>query len=104
MFFFDKNNVMLGLVCFMFAGIGFYGSRYFIILTAKLLRKKIWTASAKGLPWVISAALLQWLAFVVVVMKKTLHFIKDYLPAGGCLWVVFANSIAAYPTAVIKRT
>ncbi|MEO7485488.1 MAG: MFS transporter, partial [Ferruginibacter sp.] len=29
MFFFDKDHVTLGLMCFMFAGIGFYGSQVF---------------------------------------------------------------------------
>ena len=29
MYFFDANHVTLGLMCFMFAGIGFYGSQVF---------------------------------------------------------------------------
>ncbi|MBC7423091.1 MAG: MFS transporter, partial [Ferruginibacter sp.] len=29
MYFFDKDHVTLGLMCFMFAGIGFYGSQVF---------------------------------------------------------------------------
>ena len=29
LFFFDKSNIILGLMCFMFAGIGFYGSQVF---------------------------------------------------------------------------
>ena len=29
LFFFDQSNILLGLLCFMFAGIGFYGSQVF---------------------------------------------------------------------------
>jgi UMF1 family MFS transporter len=29
LFLFDKSNIVLGLLCFMFAGIGFYGSQVF---------------------------------------------------------------------------
>ncbi len=74
MFFFDKNNVMLGLVCFMFAGIGFYGSQVFYnsYLPEIASEEDMDRISAKGYTMgYIGSVLLQMIGFgLVVVMKE----------------------------------
>jgi MFS transporter, UMF1 family len=96
MFFFDKNNVMLGLVCFMFAGIGFYGSQVFYnsYLPEIASEKDMDRISAKGFTMgYIGSVLLQLVGFgLVVVMKEDPSLpLKITFLLVGVWWVVFAQ-------------
>ncbi len=95
MFFFDENHVTLGLMCFMFAGIGFYGSQVFYNsylpeITAEEDRDRI---SAKGYTFgYIGSVLMQLIGFALVLLMKdkglalTLTFLLV-----GIWWVGFAQ-------------
>jgi UMF1 family MFS transporter len=96
MFFFDKNNVMLGLVCFMFAGIGFYGSQVFYnsYLPEIASEEDMDRISAKGFTMgYIGSVLLQLVGFgLVVVMKEDPSLpLKITFLLVGVWWVVFAQ-------------
>ncbi|MCP9752541.1 MFS transporter [Ferruginibacter sp. HRS2-29] len=95
MFFFDENNVTLGLMCFMFAGIGFYGSQVFYnsYLPEISSEKDMDRISAKGYTMgYIGSVIMQMIGFALVM----------FMPAGelplkltfllvGIWWVVFAQ-------------
>ncbi len=96
MFFFDKNNVMLGLVCFMFAGIGFYGSQVFYnsYLPEIASEEDMDRISAKGFTMgYIGSVLLQLVGFgLVVVMKEDPSLpLKITFLLVGVWWVAFAQ-------------
>ena len=96
MFFFDKNNVMLGLVCFMFAGIGFYGSQVFYnsYLPEIAAEEDMDRISAKGFTMgYIGSVLLQMVGFgLVVVMKEDPALpLKITFLLVGIWWVAFAQ-------------
>lgn len=96
MFFFDKNNVTLGLVCFMFAGIGFYGSQVFYnsYLPEIAAEKDMDRISAKGFTMgYIGSVLLQIVGFgLVVVMKEDPALpLKITFLLVGIWWVAFAQ-------------
>ncbi|RXK59990.1 MFS transporter [Lacibacter luteus] len=96
MFFFDKDHVTLGLVCFMFAGIGFYGSQVFYnsYLPEIAAEEDMDRISAKGFTMgYIGSVLLQMVGFaLVVVMKENPALpLKITFLLVGVWWVVFAQ-------------
>ncbi len=95
MFFFDKNNVTLGLMCFMFAGIGFYGSQVFYnsYLPDISSEKDMDRISAKGYSMgYIGSVIMQMVGFALVVMmpKGSLPLQLTFLLV-GIWWVAFAQ-------------
>ncbi len=97
MFFFDKNHVTLGLMCFMFAGIGFYGSQVFYnsYLPEIAAEKDMDRISAKGYTMgYIGSVIMQLIGFaLVMLMPKT----NEALPLQitfllvGIWWIAFAQ-------------
>ncbi len=95
MFFFDEHHVTLGLMCFMFAGIGFYGSQVFYnsYLPEIASDEDQDRVSAKGYTMgYIGSVIMQMIGFALVM----------FMPAGelplkltfllvGIWWVVFAQ-------------
>lgn len=95
MFFFDKNNVTLGLICFMFAGIGFYGSQVFYNsflpeIAAEEDRDRI---SAKGYSFgYAGSVLMQLVGFgLVMAMPDSAWPLKITFLLVGIWWVGFAQ-------------
>lgn len=95
MFFFDKNNVTLGLMCFMFAAIGFYGSQVFYNsylpeIAAEADRDRI---SAKGYAYgYIGSVLMQLVGFALVILMPDNPLpLKITFLLVGIWWVVFAQ-------------
>ena len=95
MFFFDKDNVSLGLICFMFAGIGFYGSQVFYNsylpeIAAEKDRDRI---SAKGYSYgYIGSVLMQMIGFgLVIMMPNDSMPLKITFLLVGIWWVCFAQ-------------
>jgi UMF1 family MFS transporter len=95
MFFFDKNHVTWGLMCFMFAGIGFYGSQVFYNsylpeIAAEQDRDRV---SAKGYSYgYIGSVIMQLIGFGLVLFMpdKTLALKLTFLLV-GVWWVCFAQ-------------
>lgn len=95
MFFFDEHHVILGLMCFMFAGIGFYGSQVFYNsylpeIAAEEDRDRI---SAKGYSYgYIGSVLMQLIGFGLVILmpNKSLPLQLTFLLV-GIWWVCFAQ-------------
>lgn len=97
MFFFDKSHVTLGLMCFMFAGIGFYGSQVFYnsYLPEIAAEKDMDRISAKGYTMgYIGSVIMQLIGFaLVMLMPKT----NEALPLQitfllvGIWWIAFAQ-------------
>lgn len=95
MFFFDKDNVTLGLLCFMFAGIGFYGSQVFYNsylpeIAAEQDRDRI---SAKGYSFgYIGSVLMQLVGFgLVIAMPENPLALKLTFLLVGIWWIAFAQ-------------
>jgi UMF1 family MFS transporter len=95
LFFFDKNNVTLGLICFMFAGIGFYGSQVFYNsylpeIAAEKDRDRI---SARGYSFgYIGSVLMQMIGFALVIaMPDNPLPLKITFLLVGIWWVCFAQ-------------
>ncbi|HMR90998.1 MAG TPA: MFS transporter [Chitinophagaceae bacterium] len=95
MFFFDKNNIYLGLFCFMFAGIGFYGSQVFYNsylpeIAAEKDRDRI---SAKGYSFgYIGSVLMQLIGFgLVMAMPDSALPLQLTFLLVGIWWVAFAQ-------------
>ena len=95
MFFFDRDHVNLGLLCFMFAGIGYYGSLVFYnsYLPEISSEKDMDRISAKGFTMgYIGSVLMQMIGFGLVILMP-----GDSLPLKltfllvGIWWVVFAE-------------
>lgn len=95
MFFFDKNNVTLGLVCFMMAGIGFYGSQVFYnsYLPEIAAEKDMDRISAKGYTMgYIGSVLMQMIGFgLVIAMPDNPLPLKITFLLVGIWWVAFAQ-------------
>ncbi len=96
MFFFDKKNVGFGLTCFMFAGIGFYGSQVFYnsYLPEIAAEEDMDRISAKGfMMGYIGSVLLQMIGFgLVVFMKEDPSLpLKITFLLVGLWWVGFAQ-------------
>ncbi len=95
MFFFDKNNVTFGLLCFMFAGIGFYGSQVFYnsYLPEIASEKDMDRISAKGFTMgYIGSVLLQIIGFVLVMLMPDNPLpLKITFLLVGVWWIAFAQ-------------
>ncbi|MBC7867002.1 MAG: MFS transporter [Gloeobacteraceae cyanobacterium ES-bin-316] len=95
MFFFDKNNVTLGLLCFMMAGIGFYGSQVFYnsYLPEIAAEKDMDRISAKGYTMgYIGSVLMQMIGFgLVIAMPDNPLPLKITFLLVGIWWVAFAQ-------------
>jgi UMF1 family MFS transporter len=95
LFFFDKNNVTFGLMSFMFAGIGFYGSQVFYnsYLPEIAADEDMDRISAKGYTMgYIGSVLMQLVGFalVMVMADKGLALTITFLLV-GIWWVSFAQ-------------
>ena len=95
LFFFDKSNIILGLMCFMFAGIGFYGSQVFYNsylpeIAAEEDRDRI---SARGYSMgYLGSVLMQLIGFGLVIgMSDKTMALKITFLLVGIWWVVFAQ-------------
>jgi UMF1 family MFS transporter len=95
MFFFDKDNVTLGLLCFMFAAIGFYGSQVFYNsylpeIAAEADRDRI---SAKGYSFgYIGSVLMQLVGFALVMLMPDSPLpLKITFLLVGIWWISFAQ-------------
>jgi MFS transporter, UMF1 family len=95
LYLFDKQNVSLGLICFMFAGIGFYGSQVFYnsYLPEIAAEKDMDRVSAKGYTMgYIGSVLMQLIGFALVIMmpNQSLPLKLTFLLV-GVWWVCFAQ-------------
>lgn len=95
MYFFDRDNITLGLMCFMFAGIGFYGSQVFYnsYLPEIAADKDMDRISAKGYSFgYIGSVLMQLVGFALVMFMadKTMALKLTFLLV-GIWWVCFAQ-------------
>ena len=95
MFFFDGDHVTLGLMCFMFAGIGFYGSQVFYnsYLPDIAAEKDMDRISAKGYTMgYIGSVIMQMIGFALVLFmpKGGLPLQITFLLV-GIWWVLFAQ-------------
>lgn len=95
MYFFDKSHVTLGLMCFMFAGIGFYGSQVFYNsylpeIAAEADQDRV---SAKGYTFgYIGSVLMQMIGFALVIMMPDNPLpLKITFLLVGVWWVGFAQ-------------
>ena len=95
MFFFDESNVNFGLICFMFAGIGFYGSQVFYnsYLPDIAAEKDMDRISAKGYTMgYIGSVLMQLIGFaLVLLMPKGELPLKITFLLVGIWWVAFGQ-------------
>lgn len=95
LYFFDKDHVTLGLLCFMFAGIGFYGSQVFYnsYLPEIADEKDMDRISARGYTMgYIGSVLMQMVGFALVMTMedKGLALTLTFLLV-GIWWVGFAQ-------------
>ncbi len=95
MFFFDKDHVTLGLICFMLAGIGFYGSQVFYnsyLPEIAAEEDRDWV-SARGYTFgYIGSVLMQLIAFgLVILMPENPLPLKITFLLVGVWWVTFAQ-------------
>ena len=103
MYFFDDKHITLGLMCFMFAGIGFYGSQVFYnsYLPEISSEKDMDRISAKGFSLgYIGSVIMQMIGFGLVIMmpNNTLPLKLTFLLV-GIWWVAFAQiTFRALPT------
>jgi UMF1 family MFS transporter len=95
MYFFDKDHVTLGLMCFMFAGIGFYGSQVFYNsylpeIAAEADQDRV---SAKGYTFgYIGSVLMQMIGFALVILIPDNPLpLKITFLLVGVWWVSFAQ-------------
>lgn len=95
MFLFDEHHVTLGLLCFMFAGIGFYGSQVFYnsYLPEIAAEKDMDRISAKGYTLgYVGSVLMQLIGFaLVLLMPKGELPLKLTFLLVGIWWVCFAQ-------------
>jgi UMF1 family MFS transporter len=95
MYFFDGDHVTLGLMCFMFAGIGFYGSQVFYnsYLPEIASEKDMDRISAKGYTMgYVGSVLMQMIGFALVMLMtdKKLALKLTFLLV-GLWWIAFAQ-------------
>lgn len=95
MYFFDEHHVTLGLMCFMFAGIGFYGSQVFYNsylpeIAAEEDRDRV---SAKGYSFgYIGSVIMQMIGFALVLLMPDGEMpLKLTFLLVGIWWVAFAQ-------------
>jgi UMF1 family MFS transporter len=95
MYFFDGNHITLGLMCFMFAGIGFYGSQVFYnsYLPEIAAEKDMDSISAKGYSLgYIGSVIMQMIGFgLVLMMPDSALPLKLTFLLVGVWWVAFAQ-------------
>jgi len=95
MYFFDKSHITLGLLCFMFAGIGFYGSQVFYnsYLPEIAAEKDRDRVSAKGFSLgYLGSVLLQLIGFgLVMAMPNNPLPLKITFLMVGVWWISFAQ-------------
>lgn len=95
LFFFDENHVTLGLICFMMAGIGFYGSQVFYnsYLPDIAAEKDMDRISAKGYAMgYIGSVLMQLIGFGLVIMIPNSELpLKITFLLVGIWWIAFAQ-------------
>ncbi|MEQ1798920.1 MAG: MFS transporter [Lacibacter sp.] len=96
MFFFDKDHVWLGLICLLFAGIGFYGSLVFYnsYLPEIAAKEDMDRISAKGFAMgYIGSVILQMIGFAMVVMMPDNEglALKITFLLVGLWWISFAQ-------------
>lgn len=95
LFFFDKDNVFFGLLCFMLAGIGFYGSQVFYnsYLPEIAAEKDMDRISAKGYTMgYIGSVLMQMIGFgLVLLMPNDTMPLKITFLLVGIWWIAFAQ-------------
>lgn len=95
MFFFDVNHVTLGLMCFMLAGIGFYGSQVFYnsYLPDISNEKDMDRISAKGYSMgYIGSVIMQMIGFALVMLMPEGELpLKITFLLVGIWWVCFAQ-------------
>ncbi len=95
LYFFDKDHVTLGLMCFMFAGIGFYGSQVFYnsYLPEIAAEKDQDRISARGFSFgYIGSVLMQMIGFgLVIAMPDSQMPLKITFLLVGIWWVAFAQ-------------
>ena len=105
LFFFDQSNIILGLLCFMLAGIGFYGSQVFYNsylpeIAAEEDRDRI---SAKGFSMgYLGSVIMQLIGFGLVMgMDDKTMAIKITFLLVGVWWVGFAQiTFNALPSSI----
>lgn len=95
LFFFDGDHVTLGLMCFMFAGIGFYGSQVFYnsYLPEIASENDMDRISAKGYTMgYIGSVIMQMIGFGLVISMpgQSLPLKLTFLLV-GIWWIVFAQ-------------
>jgi len=96
MFFFDKDHVWLGLICLLFAGIGFYGSLVFYnsYLPEIAAKEDMDRISAKGFAMgYIGSVILQMIGFAMVIMMPDNEglALKITFLMVGLWWIGFAQ-------------
>ena len=95
MYFFDKDHLALGLLCFMFAGIGFYGSQVFYnsYLPEIAAEEDQDRVSAKGYTYgYIGSVLLQLIGFgLVILIPNSPLPLKITFLLVGIWWMGFAQ-------------
>ena len=96
LFLFDKSHVSLGLICFMFAGIGFYGSQVFYnsYLPEIAAEDDMDRVSAKGYTLgYVGSVLMQLIGFALVLLmaKGTALPLKLTFLLVGIWWIAFAQ-------------
>ncbi len=95
MYFFDKDHLTLGLLCFMFAGIGFYGSQVFYnsYLPEIASEEDQDRVSAKGYTYgYIGSVLLQLIGFgLVILIPDSPMPLKITFLLVGIWWIGFAQ-------------
>ena len=95
LYYFDKDNVTLGLVCFMVAGIGFYGSQVFYnsYLPEIAAEKDSDRISARGFSFgYIGSVIMQMIGFgLVMAMPESQTPLKITFLLVGIWWVAFAQ-------------
>jgi UMF1 family MFS transporter len=95
LFFFDQSNVLFGLLCFMLAGIGFYGSQVFYNsylpdISTEQERDRV---SALGYTYgYIGSVLMQLIGFALVMtMKQKALALQITFLLVGVWWIIFAQ-------------
>jgi MFS transporter, UMF1 family len=97
MYFFDASHITLGLMCFMFAGIGFYGSQVFYnsYLPDIASEKDMDRISAKGYSMgYIGSVIMQMIGFALVMLMPATDKaapLKITFLLVGLWWVGFAQ-------------
>lgn len=95
LFFFDKDHVNWGLLCFVFAGIGFYGSQVFYnsYLPEIAAAKDQDRVSAKGFAFgYIGSVIMQLIGFALVIaMPDSTLPLKITFLLVGIWWVAFSQ-------------